>query len=264
MTDDFGHSEDLALLKQAAAEAGRIAMSYFRKDPKISWKAGMSPVTEADLHVDRYLQDTLMAARPDYGWLSEETEDDQSRLSKRRTFVVDPIDGTKAFIEGRDIWCVSIAVVENGGTLAGVLDCPARTEVFESAKGCGSFLNERRLAMAALKTPLRVAGPKQFVTPFSGSINRQVEMVGHVPSLAYRIAAIASDQFDATFIKPNAHDWDLAAADLILAEAGGTLVDATGKRPAYAGTAVSHGVLVAGHGDLIAPMLGVVAQTAIG
>ncbi|MGB8818945.1 MAG: 3'(2'),5'-bisphosphate nucleotidase CysQ [Rhizobiaceae bacterium] len=264
MTDDFDHSDDLALLKHAAAEAGRIAMGYFRKDPKISWKAGMSPVTEADLHVDRYLQAALMAARPHYGWLSEETEDDQSRLGKLRTFVVDPIDGTKAFIEGRDIWCVSIAVVENGRTLSGVLDCPARTEVFESAKGSGSYLNGRLLAMAEPQAPLRVAGPKQFVTPFAGSVNRTVEMVGHVPSLAYRIAAIACGQFDATFIKPDAHDWDLAAADLILAEAGGTLVNASGDRPAYAGAAVAHGVLVAGHDDLIAPMLGVVAQTAIG
>jgi myo-inositol-1(or 4)-monophosphatase len=255
---------DLALLTDAAAEAGRIAMRYFRKDPKVSWKAGMSPVSEADLHADRYLRETLMAARPDYGWLSEETEDDPVRLAKKRTFVVDPIDGTKAFIEGRDVWCVSVAVVENGRALCGVLDCPAKNEVFAATIGGGSTMNGKVLDVGELSDQLKIAGPKHFVVPFANAQARRVEAVGHVPSLAYRIALIAAGRISATFVKPNAHDWDLAAADLILAEAGGALVGADGSRPTYAGPTVSHGVLAAGHPALMGSMLGVVAASTIG
>ena len=255
---------DLALLTKAAAEAGRIAMRYFRKDPKVSWKAGLSPVTEADLHADKYLRETLMAARPDYGWLSEETDDDPARLSKKRTFVVDPIDGTKAFIDGRDVWCVSVAVVENGRSFCGVLDCPAKGEVFAASIGGGSRLNGITLSVGEPSDELKVAGPKHFVVPFANMQSKQVEAVGHVPSLAYRIALIAAGRISASFVKPNAHDWDLAAADLILAEAGGTLVRADGSRPLYAGKTVSHGVLAAGHPSLMQGMLGVVAATSIG
>ena len=257
-------ADDLALLTEAAAEAGRIAMHYFRKNPKVSWKGGISPVTEADLHADKFLRETLMTARPDYGWLSEETEDDRSRLTKKRTFVVDPIDGTKAFIDGRDVWCVSVAVVENGRTLSGVLDCPARGEVFMASINGGSQMNGAPLHVRIPAEEIRVAGPKHYVVPFANAQAQRVEAVGHVPSLAYRVALIAAGRISGTFVKPNAHDWDLAAADLILAEAGGRLVRADGKRPHYAGETVTHGVLAAGHPEIIDAMLGVVAAAAIG
>jgi myo-inositol-1(or 4)-monophosphatase len=257
-------AEDLALLTGAAAEAGRIAMRYFRKNPKVSWKGGVSPVTEADLQVDTFLRETLMAARPGYGWLSEETEDNPARLLRKRTFVVDPIDGTKAFIDGREVWCVSAAVVENGRSLCGVLHCPAKGEVFSASVRGGAAMNGTRLTVAEPSHELKISGPKHFVVPFANAEARRVEAVGHVPSLAYRIALIAAGRISATFVKPNAHDWDIAAADLILAEAGGTLVRADGMRPHYAGETVSHGVLAAGHPSLIAGMLGVVAASTIG
>jgi myo-inositol-1(or 4)-monophosphatase len=253
---------DLALLRNAAAQAGRIAMRYFRNDPKVSWKAGLSPVTEADLHANACLHETLMAARPDYGWLSEESEDNAARLSRRRTFVVDPIDGTKAFIEGRDLWCVSVAVVENGRPLTGVLDCPARGEVFEAARGQGSFLNGRRLGMGLPQKPPRMSGAKALVSAYADAAGINPEHTSHVPSLAYRIAIIADNRLDATFIKPNAHDWDLAAADLILSESGGELLTAMGQAPRYAGVETVHGLLVAGQKSMTGAMLSVVAQTA--
>ena len=252
---------DLELLREAAAQAGHIAMGYFRRDPKVSWKAGMSPVTEADLHADNYLRETLLAARPDYGWLSEETADNAERLSRRRTFVVDPIDGTKAFIDGRDLWCVSVAIVEDGQSLAGVLDCPARREVFEAARGQGSFLKGRRLTIGPPHHPPRLSGARTFVAAYGSAANVTPEHLGHVPSLAYRIAMIAAGRLDGTFIKPNSHDWDLAAADLILSEAGGEIRRKDGGKPAYARRETVHGVLTAANIGLTATMLGVVAQT---
>jgi myo-inositol-1(or 4)-monophosphatase len=117
---------DLALLLDAARQAGAIALRYFGKDPQVWMKEGASPVSEADYAADAYLRETLLAARPDHGWLSEETADDPARLKARRLFVVDPIDGTRGFLEGKDTWCVSVALVEDGRTIAGVLECPAK------------------------------------------------------------------------------------------------------------------------------------------
>ena len=115
--------QDLALLQTAAREAGRIALGFFRQDPQVWWKEGNSPVSEADFAVDRFLKEALLGARPDYGWLSEETDPlaEVATLVEppRRFFVIDPIDGTRSFIRGEDTWCVSVAVVEGGRPVAG-------------------------------------------------------------------------------------------------------------------------------------------------
>ena len=127
--DQLGDADlaaDLTLLVDAAREAGQIALRFFKQSPEVWLKGGTSPVSEADYAADSFLNEALIAARPDYGWLSEEAADNAARLSARRTFVVDPIDGTRGFLEGRREWCVSIAVVENGRPIAGVLECPAR------------------------------------------------------------------------------------------------------------------------------------------
>src|SRR5690606_34519579 len=119
----------------------------FGRDPEVWMKAGVSPVSEADYAVDAFLKETLRRARPAYGWLSEETVDTPERLAAARTFVVDPIDGTRAFLAREDVWCVSIAVVERGRPTVGVLDAPARKEVFAARAGAGAVLNGRRIAV---------------------------------------------------------------------------------------------------------------------
>lgn len=249
---------DLALIREAAREAGRIAMRYFGKDPEVWMKLGQSPVSEADYAVDRFLRETLTAARPGYGWLSEETADDPARLAASRTFVVDPIDGTRAFLAGRDTWCVSIAVVENGRSLVGVLDCPALREVFAAAIGSGSQKDGRSLSLGAPGDPLSIGGPKEFVRRLAFE-ERRLKPVAYVPSLAYRLAMVAEGSLDATFVKPNSHDWDLAAADLILSEAGGMVLNERGTRPHYAGETIAHGPLVAGSGPLLGQLSQVIA-----
>src|SRR3569832_765977 len=124
------YSDDLELLRTAAVTAGIIASSYFRRDLKTWTKGNSSPVSEADLVLDKFLRSALTTARPDYGWLSEESLDDNSRLDHARVFIVDPIDGTRGFIRGEDSWTVSLAVVENGVPVAGVVFAPARNEMF--------------------------------------------------------------------------------------------------------------------------------------
>ncbi|PDQ17877.1 3'(2'),5'-bisphosphate nucleotidase CysQ [Mesorhizobium sanjuanii] len=254
-----GAGEDLPLLRDAAREAGAIAMRYFGKNPQVWMKGGTSPVSEADHAADAYLRDTLLAARPDYGWLSEETADDPIRLAARRTFVVDPIDGTRGFLEGLRSWCVSVAVVEDGRTLAGVLECPAKEETYWALPGQGAFRNGKSIAVRAPAATVEIGGLKQLVDLMPAQWQRRLQRAPHTPSLAYRLAMVADGTLDATFIKPNAHDWDIAAADLILSEAGGALLDRHGRSPRYAGEVIRHDALVAGSGELLAVLAGVIA-----
>ena len=131
------YEADLELLRTAAVTAGIIASSYFRRDLKTWTKENSSPVSEADIVLDKFLYSALTTARPDYGWLSEESADDFDRLNHARTFIVDPIDGTRGFIRGEDSWTVSLAVVENGTPVAGVVFAPARNEMYDAWRGGG-------------------------------------------------------------------------------------------------------------------------------
>ena len=252
--------DDLKLIRDAAAEAGRIAMTYFGREPEVWMKDGRSPVSEADLAVDTFLKDALMLARPDYGWLSEETADTTVRLDRNRTFVVDPIDGTRSFLDGGDVWCVSVAVVENGRSQVGVLDCPVRGEVFSAARSGGATKNDLPMRVRNPGGSVLIAGPKTMIKAVPDDLEQEIEPVRYIPSLAYRIAMVAGGEIDASFVKANAHDWDLAAADLILDEAGGTIVDDVGKRPHYAGENPRLGPLVAGSGPLLEAIVQVIAK----
>ena len=137
---------DLDLLKQVVLEAGKIAMRYFRSDNQVWNKQGNSPVSEADIEVDRFLKRELIRARPDYGWLSEESADDSDRLERDRVLIVDPIDGTRGFIKGKEEWCISIAVVERGRPNCAVLYCPAMDRLYSAKHNGGAFVNDRTIA----------------------------------------------------------------------------------------------------------------------
>ncbi|GHC67930.1 3'(2'),5'-bisphosphate nucleotidase CysQ [Limoniibacter endophyticus] len=245
---------DLALIRDAAAEAGRIALKFFGMEPQVWMKAGVSPVSEADYAADTYLRERLLAARPGYGWLSEETADSPERLKARRTFVVDPIDGTRGFLSGGDEWCVSVAVVENGRPVVGVLDCPAKNEIYWAEEGKGAFLNGKTISVRHPAETLDIAGLKATIKTLPVDIRARVQEFRHVPSLAYRLAMVARGAIDATFVKANSHDWDLAAADLILREAGGAVIDPWGEPLALAGADPRHGALAAGSGELLEEM----------
>ncbi len=238
---------DLQLLLDAAQAAGAAAMSFFGKDPDVWWKnEGQSPVSAADYAANDILHERLRSARPDYGWLSEETDDDRARLDHETLFVVDPIDGTRAFVAGRAVWCVSVAVVCQGRPTAGVLVAPALDEVFSASKGGVALKNGRLLK--CMESPARPC----LIAASAGDFNRlpedyrvKAERSAHVPSLAYRLAMVADGRLHGTLVKPSSHDWDLAAADLILEMAGGKLCDSTGTAPVYNKSDVKHGFLAA-------------------
>lgn len=251
---DADLAADLALLLDAAKEAGRIALKFFGNAPEVWLKDGSSPVSEADYAADRFLRETLLAARPDYGWLSEETTDSAARLDARRTFIVDPIDGTRGFLDGQGEWCVSAAVVEGGRPLVGVLECPAKRETFSARLGAGAEKDGRRLLVGDPRPTHLIGGPVSMINALPPELRDRVKRSQYVPSLAYRIAMVADGTLDATFVKPNSRDWDLAAADLILQEAGGAILDDRGLAPVYGARDTAHGSLVAGNGELLAEM----------
>jgi myo-inositol-1(or 4)-monophosphatase len=261
--------EDLELILEAAAGAGRLALSYFGQSPQIWLKSGNSPVTEADLAADKYLKDMLLTARPDYGWISEETPDERIASPRQRFFVVDPIDGTRAFIEGVDVWCVSVAVIENGRPVAGVLECPARNETISALSGRGAVQNGSTIHVQAESRPFKVAAPGGYLSRLPSYFLDSIERAPHIASLAYRLAMVARGDLAGTIIRPNSHDWDLAAADLILSEAGGRVLTAEGNALTYGMRNrqtgdYRHGALVAASGLLMDNMLNIVASTAFG
>ncbi|MFB9950438.1 3'(2'),5'-bisphosphate nucleotidase CysQ [Rhizobium puerariae] len=241
--------EDLDLIRDAARQAAGIAHGFFGRSPEVWWKnEGRSPVSVADFAANDRLQSVLLKARPNYGWLSEETDDDAARLSCETLFVVDPIDGTRAFINGEKTWCVSVAVVHRGQPVAGVLVAPALEEEFCAAKDGPALKNGDPIVVTAGRrdNKLVIAADESLVRKFDPAFREEVHRVHHVPSLAYRLAMVADGRLDGTVVKRNSHDWDLAAADLILERAGGRLQDLGGDRLVYNRTEVSHGMLVAG------------------
>lgn len=250
--------EDLLLITDAATQAGALAMTYFGADPEVWWKnKGQSPVSAADYAANTLLSKMLRAARPSYGWLSEETDDDESRLSCDTVFVIDPIDGTRAFLAGNATWCVSVAVVHKGRPVAGVLVAPALLEVFTATAAGAAMLNGQPITVATREPhqSLRVATPPELLKAFDEDVRHRLERVEHVPSLAYRLAMVAAGRIDATLVLKNSHDWDLAAADLILQRAGGALSDIDGKPLLYNRPTVRHGHLLAGSNAVLPNLL---------
>jgi myo-inositol-1(or 4)-monophosphatase len=236
---------DASMLASAALEAGATAMGYFRRDPRVWMKPGDSPVSEADIAADRLLRARLLSARPQYGWLSEETADSPDRLERERIFVVDPIDGTRAFIAGSEVWSVSVAVVENGRPVAAALYQPAIDDLMVAALGVGAWRGATRLS-ASTRAKIGgavVSGPKRMFDRLGSE--RSWTMHPFVPSLALRMAYVADGRLDVAFASGRAHDWDLAAADLLVHEAGGRLLNAAGDRLTYNAPVPRHPPLVA-------------------
>ena len=216
---------DLKLLRDAALEAGNIAMTYFCSDLDIWEKEPNHPVTEADLAVNTFLEKKLRGARPDYGWLSEETQDGPDRLTRDRVFVVDPIDGTRAFMEGKPHFCIALAVLEFGEPVAAVIFAPVFNELFEAAKGQGATRNgdkissspKQELGQARVIADRRMFASEHWDQPWPELVFPDVTP----NATAYRMALVADGRWDAVVVLREKFDWDVAAAALIISEAGG-------------------------------------------
>jgi myo-inositol-1(or 4)-monophosphatase len=221
---------DEALLIGAVEAAGALALSFFGQGLTGTHKPDNSPVSEADYAVDAMLRERLTAARPGYGWLSEETADNPQRLGLERVWIVDPIDGTRAFLAGSPDWTVAAALVEHGQPVLAAVFNPAKAEMFTARRGGGTWLNGQPVAIA---TPDRIEGSRIIMT------KGDLKQTSHEPwppierfwlnSIAYRLAVIAAGRADATFSLTGKSEWDLAAPALLVQEAGGKVTDTKGR-----------------------------------
>src|SRR6476660_4069561 len=228
-------ARDAALLKDTVREAGALALS---------------PVSEADIRVNDLLEKRLRAATPGYGWLSVVSVDDDQRLGKRLVWIVDPIDGTRGYLAGREDWCVSVALVEDASPVLAAVFAPASDEFFFAARGQGAVRNDVPI-YATAGTELvfsRVAGPKPLVQRFSGA-SGEIILHPRIGSLALRLCRVAQGSLDSAFAGGQSRDWDLAAANLIVQEADGNMTALSGEPISYNRREITHGVLVAAGRD---------------
>lgn len=239
-------SEDHALLLEAVRAAGPVAMGYFRGAVKSWEKNPGDPVSEADHAVDAFLNERLTSARPDYGWLSEETEDDPERLRRDRVWIVDPIDGTRAFLEKLPEFGISAALVEHGRPVLAAVYNPAKEQFFEAVRGAGARLNGQPIAVSDrpdFEGAHLLAGPRMFERAgWEKPPNSTFKIIN---SIAYRMALVAAGEYDGCVSLNGKSDWDLAAAELVVNEAGGRVSTARGEAFVYNGKHPRHASVIA-------------------
>lgn len=247
---DLALLQDLALLKDVAREAGMLALDMMREGAKAWDKSPGNPVTEADLAVNDLIAKRLRGARPEYGWLSEETRDNPADRTQDKVWVVDPIDGTKAFVKGDTGFCVAIARLDGGHPAAGVVYNPNFDELLHARVHGGAFLNDRPIRVSqTAKINCRMVGqPDVFAREDAPQRWPGMELIRPMPNaVAWRLCLVAAGRWDAAVALNPKNDWDLAAAVLLVEEAGGIATDRYGEplvfnRPSV----IQRGVVAAG------------------
>jgi len=229
-------NNELSLAKEAAVNAGKLILNYYKADYEIRDKGYQNPVTTADHASDALLKDTLTKAYPEYGWLSEETVDSKERLSKKRVWVVDPLDGTKEFIEGVPHFVVSIALVESGIPIVGVLYNPVTAEMFSASKGNGATLNNELIQCQSKENTgemvilnSRSETKKGLWDPYLNCFS-ELKPIG---SVAYKLGLTAAGESDIFASLRPKNEWDICAGNCIINEAGGKLIDLYGNQRNY-------------------------------
>lgn len=222
---------DLTLIATAARDAGAVAMRFWKANPQVWEKPGLGPVTEADLAVNDLLADRLRGARPGYGWLSEETPDDMTRLHYERLFILDPIDGTRSYIAGEKHFAISIALAEKGRVIAGAIYLPALNRLYTAEDNGPALCNGQPISCSS-RTSLAGANllmSKGFLEPDHWRTPPTDLKRSFRSSIAYRLCLIAEGSFDGMISTRDAWEWDIAAGSLIAARAGATVTDRRGN-----------------------------------
>ena len=225
---------DAALLFDAVREAGELGLSLSRRGNLKQWtKPDGSHVTEGDLAINALLEERLKAQRPADGWLSEETPDAPLRLARERLWIIDPIDGTRAFIEGREEWCVAAALAIAGRPVLSAVFRPRRDEFYSAVLGEGALLNGRPLAIpdSAELTGALIAGNRKALASLA-PLGIAADPSGSLP-LQLRLAHVAAGRLAGAVSIGKRNDWDLAAGELLVLEAGGRVSGVSGEGYIY-------------------------------
>ena len=231
------YNEELISAKVAARNAGKILMKYYQSDNKeVKMKGVDNPVTIADNEADQYLCDFLTGEFPNDGWLSEETVDTDERLNKDRVWIVDPLDGTKEFIEGIPHFSVSIGLVYNSEPVVGVIYNPATDEMFSCQKGKGVYLNgnkviasKKNLLIDSKITVSRSELKRNEWEPYKNNF-KSIDPIG---SVAYKLALVSAGKYDIFATVAPKNEWDICAGDCLISEAGGVFKTINDKKIIY-------------------------------
>ncbi|MFQ5682475.1 MAG: 3'(2'),5'-bisphosphate nucleotidase CysQ [Candidatus Binatia bacterium] len=263
MNSQSEFAEELETAEQAAREAGMIILALYGKDYRIEEKGRGNPVTTADLEANHRIREIVMSRYPEDGWLSEENKDDLKRLNASRVWIVDPIDGTKEFIEGIPQFAVSISLAVAGYPVLGIVYNPVEETFYHAVRGSGALLNGSPIHVS-LREKLQGASvlvsrsdPKRKFRLLVGTCRLQP-----VGSIALRLAKVAAGEGDGTLTFHRLHEWDVCAGVLIVEEAGGTVVDGAGHRLVFnqedaqcRGLVASCGSLTQGLHEMLAQVL---------
>ena len=243
----------------ATREAGALTLQYFGGEFEIEDKGGGDPLTTADLAADAHLKKALLAIRPDCGWLSEETTDDHRRLSHKAVWIVDPIDGTREFVEGIPEYVVAVAFVEDGEPTLAVIFNPVQDQLYAAVKGGGTFLNGQRVFCSELQNLATAVATVSRSELKRGEIDAYQIHLGEirpVGSVAYKLALAATGSCDLNFSVQPKNEWDVCAGDLLIREAGGLMLERSGQVRMYnQENPLINGGLAAGNEDLVAHIL---------
>ncbi len=223
--EDSDLKRELDLAKKAARVAGEILRSYWKREGlKVGSKGHDNPVTAADLEADQAIKNLLRDPFPTYGWLSEETADNDDRLKCQRVWIVDPLDGTREFINGIPEFAVAIALIEDGVPVLGVTYNPVKRELYSSARGVGCYLNSQRVRVTRTRVLKRatVLASRSETARGEWQVFDKMLKVSPTGSVAYKLAMVAAGKGDATFTRSPKSEWDIASGAALVAEAGGT------------------------------------------
>lgn len=257
MTENFDYRAELSVAETAAREAGALVMGLFKGKFDVHEKSRNNPVTTADLEANRIIREKISSAFPGDGWLSEEDQDSAGRLGLSRVWVIDPIDGTREFIEGVPQFAVSIAFVLDGVPKVSVVFNPAENRFYKAAVGLGAFLNDQPIRVTpreAIDGALLLVSRSEPQKKFQVFVDRcEIKPVG---SIAYRLAKVAGGDGDATITFRTIHEWDICAGVLMVLEAGGSVVDGSGATMTFNRQLPKHRGVIAANRHLASGMQG--------
>jgi myo-inositol-1(or 4)-monophosphatase len=258
---DSHYDEELITAERAAREAGRAISNLFKGKFDVHEKSKNNPVTTADIEANRRIREMIQARFPDDGWLSEEDVDDARRLKASRVWIIDPIDGTKEFIEGVPEFAVSIGFVVGGRPKVAVVYNPVQDRLYRAAAGQGADLNGERIRVTSRQ---EIQGASLLVSRSEPQRKFQVFSnlceVKPVGSIAFRLAKVAGGDGDGTLTFRSIHEWDVCAGVFMVEEAGGKVVDSNGKQLKFNQQDPRHHGIVAANITLAGDIQGLVAQ----
>lgn len=246
------NKNDKELLHYAVRKAGDYALSVRQTASKTAWnKAKNDPVTEADIAVNDMLETTLMAARPEYGWLSEETADEPNSRMREKTWVVDPIDGTRAYMRIEDpYWCVGVSVVQNNRPILSAVYAPSLNRFYHAQSGVGAFVNGKKLEKNYSKSSISrqiIIGPRLLQRL---AIENSTVVNPKPCAMLLRLALVADGTYDGVVVLGAKSDWDIAAGSLLVEETGGRASTQTNEDFAFNNTVPEQKSIVAANTEL--------------